>query len=70
MSAVLRPEDACQKRFSWFFNWIPKVQKAWLLCCGLMVSSPGPWASSGGRLPEAFLLVFRMESQGAKVCKS
>ena len=24
---VLRPEDACQKRFSWFFNWIPKVQK-------------------------------------------
>ena len=24
---VLRPEDAYQKRFSWFFNWIPKVQK-------------------------------------------
>ena len=24
---VLRPDDACQKRFSWFFNWIPKVQK-------------------------------------------
>ena len=24
---VLRPEDACQKRFSGFFNWIPKVQK-------------------------------------------
>ena len=24
---VLRPEDACQKRFSWFFYWIPKVQK-------------------------------------------
>ena len=21
------PEDACQKRFSWFFYWIPKVQK-------------------------------------------
>ena len=24
---VLRPEDACPKRFSWFFYWIPKVQK-------------------------------------------
>ena len=24
---MLRPEDACQKRFSGFFNWIPKVQK-------------------------------------------
>ena len=24
---MLRPDDACQKRFSWFFNWIPKVQK-------------------------------------------
>ena len=23
--AVLRPEDACQKHFSWFFNWTPKV---------------------------------------------
>ena len=23
---VLRPEDACPKRFSWFFYWIPKVQ--------------------------------------------
>ena len=23
----LRPEDACPQRFSWFFNWIPKVQK-------------------------------------------
>ena len=27
MGRVLRPEDACQKRFSWFFNWIPKVHK-------------------------------------------
>ena len=34
--------------------------------CGLMVSSPEPCASSGGRLPEAFFLVFRLESQGAK----
>ena len=24
---VLRPEDACPQRFSWFFNWIPKVQR-------------------------------------------
>ena len=24
---VLRPEDACQKRFSWFFYWIQKVQR-------------------------------------------
>ena len=24
---VFRPEDACPRRFSWFFNWIPKVQK-------------------------------------------
>ena len=38
-----------------------------LLRCGLIVSSPGPLASSGGRLPEAFFLVFRLECQGAKV---
>ena len=25
---VLRPDDACQKRFSWFSDWIPKVQKS------------------------------------------
>ena len=24
---VSRPEDACQKRFSWFPDWIQKVQK-------------------------------------------
>ena len=41
-----------------------------LLRCGLKVSSPEPCASSGGRLPEAFFLVFRLESQGAKACKS
>ena len=23
----LRPEDACQKRFYWFSDWSPKVQK-------------------------------------------
>ena len=32
-----------------------------------MVSSPEPGASSGGRLPEALFLVFRLESQGAEV---
>ena len=26
-SRGLRPEDACQKRFSWFSDWSPKVQK-------------------------------------------
>ena len=26
-SRVLRPEDACQTRFSWFSDWSPKVQK-------------------------------------------
>ena len=25
------PEDACPERFSWFFYWIPKVQKGQLL---------------------------------------
>ena len=25
--AEVCPEDACPKRFSWFFYWIPKVQK-------------------------------------------
>ena len=39
-----------------------------LLRCGLMVSSQEPFASSGGHLPEALFLVFRLESQGAKVC--
>ena len=24
---MLRPDDACQKRFSWFSDWIQKVQK-------------------------------------------
>ena len=54
------------------------VQRAWctffslllsasLLRCGLMVSSPEPGASSGGRLPEALFFVFRLESQSAKV---
>ena len=36
-------------------------------CCGLLVSSPGPCASSGGHLPEALFMVFLLDSKGAKV---
>ena len=35
--------------------------------CGLMVPSPGPCASSGGRLHEALFMVFLLDSKGAKV---
>ena len=41
-----------------------------VLRCGLMVSSPGPCVSSGGRLPEARFTVFLWDSKGAKACKS
>ena len=44
----------CLTKFSLIFEWGA-------------VSSPEPCASSGGRLPEAFFLVFRLEFQGAKV---
>ena len=27
LGCVLRPDDACQKRFSWYSDWIQKVQK-------------------------------------------
>ena len=50
-----------------FFSLLPQAS---LHCCGLMVSSPGPCASSGGRLPEALFMVFLLDSEGAKVCKS
>ena len=50
-----------------FFSLLPQAS---LHCCGLMVSSPGPCASSGGRLPEALFMVFLLDSKGAKVCKS
>ena len=33
-------------------------------------SFPGPCVSSGGRLPEALLMVFQLDSKDAKVCKS
>ena len=49
------------------FSLLPQAS---LHCCGLMVSSPGPCASSGGRLPEAFFMVFLLDSKGANVCKS
>ena len=35
-----------------------------------MVSSPGPCALSRGRSPEPFFLVFRLEYEVAKACKS
>ena len=57
-----------------FFSLLPQAS---LLCCGLMVSSPGPCASSGGRLPEARFMVFLLDSKGTneavhkcKSCKS
>ena len=34
--------------------------------CG---ASPGPWALSGGRLPDALFMVFLLDSKGAQVCK-
>ena len=40
------------------------------LRAGAVVSSPGPCASSGGRLSKALFLVFRLDSKGAKVCKT
>ena len=57
---------SAQRALCTFFSLL---LQATLLRCGLMVSSPGPCASSGGRLPEAFFLVFRLESQGAKVLR-
>ena len=53
----------CLTKFSFIF----KFGAATLLCCGLMASSPWPCASSRGRLPEALFLIFRLESQDAKV---
>ena len=50
--------DEILSKFSWIFEF-----------GAVIVSSPGPCASSGGRLPEALLLVFRLESQGAKVLR-
>ena len=38
------------------------LPQASLHCCGLMVSFPGPCASSGGRLPEALFMVFLSET--------
>ena len=49
--------------FFWIFSLLLSAS---LPRCGVMVSSPEPGASSGGRLPEALFLVFRLESQGAK----
>ena len=54
---------SAQRALCTFFSLLLSAS---LLRCGLMVSSPEPWASSGGRLPEALFLVFRLESQGTK----
>ena len=48
------------------FGRIFECGAASLHCCGLMVSSPGPCASSGGRLPEALFMVFLLDSKSAK----
>ena len=55
-----------QRALCTFFSLPPQAS---LHCCGLMVSSPGPCASSGGRLPEALFMVFLSDSKGPKVCK-
>ena len=45
------------------------LPQASLHCCGLLVSSPGLCASSGGRFLKAFFMVFLLDSKGAKVRK-
>ena len=50
-----------------FFSLPPQVL---LQCCGLMVFSPEPCASSGGRLPEALFMGFLSDSKSAKACNS
>ena len=52
----VQPLLALSEQRAWctFFSLLLSAS---LLRCGLMVSSPEPWASSGGRLPEAFFLV-------------
>ena len=54
----------CLTNLSWLFEF------GAVHCCGLLVSSPGPCASSGWRLSEALFLVLRLDSNGAKVCTS
>ena len=56
-----------QRALCTFFSLLPQAS---LHCCGLMVSSPGPCASSGGRLPEALFMVFLLDSKGANACRS
>ena len=60
--------ERCLTKFSWLFEFgAALLPLASLHCCGLMVSSPGPCASSGGRLPEALFMVFLLDSKGAEV---
>ena len=43
------------------------MRKRLTKCSRILDYGAVPCALSGGRLPEAFFLVFRLESQGAKV---
>ena len=52
---------SAQRALCTFFSLLLSAS---LLRCGLMVSSPERWASSGGRLPEALFLVFQLDSKG------
>ena len=61
VKSLLAP--SAQRALCIFFSLLLQAS---LLCCGLMVSSPGPCASSGGRLPEAFFMVFQLDSKGQK----
>ena len=56
-----------QRALCTFFSLPPQAS---LHCCGLRVSSPGPCASSAGRLPEALFMVFLLDAKGAKACRS
>ena len=42
----LRPEDACQKRFSWFSDWSPKVQK----CVNYLIFNFGSFLPKDARV--------------------
>ena len=52
-----------QRALCTFFSLL---HQASLYCCGLIISCPGPCASSGLRLPEEPFMVSRLKSQGAR----
>ena len=55
---------------SGFCNFFISYLQASLSRCGLIVSSPVHCFSPGWRFPPAFFEVFRLNSEGAKECKS